>query len=68
MYQVLQNSRAIGFSSIWYIPLTEIVAVLNLYQIEELKWRIYYTMLLQSLDQAYVKWWSDKHGSKEGKK
>lgn len=67
LYQMLRNSRTLGFGTIWYVPLSEVVVALDLYQIREMEWRVYYTMLLQSLDQAYVKWWMDKYGPKEGK-
>jgi hypothetical protein len=68
MYGLLRNSRAIGFGTIWYVPLSEIAVALDLWQVQESEWRIYYTLLLQGLDQVYVKWWMDRHGPKDGKK
>ena len=61
VYQLLRNSRSIGFGTIWFIPLSEIVCALDMYEVQSNEWRIYYSLLIQNLDQTYVKWWSDKN-------
>lgn len=67
IYQILRNSRQLGFGTIWFIPLTEIKAALDLYEVVGIGERVYYTGLLQQLDQFYVGWWVERNADKPGK-
>ena len=65
MFLVVSSSRSTTFSGLWYIQVSEIVAVLNLFEIRNVDDRLYYTKLIQHVDNVYVKWWYDTHGSKK---
>ena len=65
MFHVVSPSRATTFSGVWYVPLRELLAVLDLFGIEGLEECHYYVKLLQKLDDIYVKDWWEKHGPKE---
>jgi hypothetical protein len=61
IFQLVRHSRPLGFGMLWYVPLSEMVHALNLFSIFDLDLRMYYIVLLQRLDVAYVQYWSEQN-------
>lgn len=55
IFQSVLHSRRVGFGP-FFIPLSEMIAALDLFEIHDVEQRLYYVQLLQQLDRVYLEW------------
>ena len=65
MFRLVSSSRSTTFDGLWYIHISEIVAVLDLFGIQDIDTRLYYAKLLQYADGVYLKHWHETHSTKK---